>query len=109
NLNSVSFTVLLLVLLMASTGIIETEAACFKFFGECRAVPFLGTNTSCTNCCVEKVGSAVCSGRVVVESGVNHCHCYSSLFSFQIKHQGQKLTLLAPMCKLMLCAISFCS
>ncbi|XP_019091091.1 PREDICTED: defensin-like protein 208 [Camelina sativa] len=100
NVNSISFTVLLLVLLMASTGIIETKAACFKFLGECRAVPFLGTNTGCTNCCVGKFGSAVCTGRVEVESGVNHCHCYGT---------WQKLTLLAPKCKLMLCAISFCS
>lgn len=30
---------------------------------------------------------------------------YSSLFCFQIKHQGQSLSLFATMCKLMLCAL----
>ncbi|OAP17409.1 hypothetical protein AXX17_AT1G34960 [Arabidopsis thaliana] len=78
NLNTVSFTVLLLVLLMASTGILETEAACFKFLGECGAVPFPGTNADCTSCCVGKFRSAVCAGRVEVEGGVKHCHCYGT-------------------------------
>ncbi|EFH67332.1 hypothetical protein ARALYDRAFT_890995 [Arabidopsis lyrata subsp. lyrata] len=79
NLNTVSVTALLLVLLMASTGILETEAACFKFLGECGAVPFTGSNADCKSCCEGKFGSAaVCAGRVEAEGGVNHCHCYGT-------------------------------
>ncbi|CAB75812.1 putative protein [Arabidopsis thaliana] len=55
NLNSVSFTVLLLVLLVASTG----------------------SNADCLACCVALYKSPpVCAGRV--EGVPAHCHCYKS-------------------------------
>lgn len=99
NINSVSFTILLVVLLVASTGnltsfsiipcsctsvflrwwicqhaeILKTEAQTFCF--ECGPVPFLGTNADCFNCCKTKYGSPpVVSG--VVEGSEKHCHCY---------------------------------
>nr|VDC76634.1 unnamed protein product [Brassica rapa] len=80
NINSVSITVLLFVLLVASTGdfkkkiiyrIFEAQTFCF----ECGPVPFLGTNADCFNCCKTKYGSPpVVSG--VVEGSEKHCHCY---------------------------------
>ncbi|KAL0718782.1 hypothetical protein Bca4012_068108 [Brassica carinata] len=86
NINSVSITVLLFVLLVASTGnltnfsiicqnaeILKSEAQTFCF--ECGPVPFLGTNADCFNCCKTKYGSPpVVSG--VVEGSEKHCHCY---------------------------------
>ena len=99
-INSVSITVLLFVLLVASTGnfkqnfsiafcscilvfwhwwisqhaeILKSEAQTFCF--ECGPVPFLGTNADCFNCCKTKYGSPpVVSG--VVEGSEKHCHCY---------------------------------
>ncbi|KAF3530517.1 hypothetical protein DY000_02041424 [Brassica cretica] len=55
NINSVSITVLLFVLLVASTKILKSEAQTFCF--ECGPVPFLGTNADCFNCCKTKYGS----------------------------------------------------
>ncbi|CAN6990375.1 unnamed protein product [Brassica rapa subsp. trilocularis] len=73
NINSVSITVLLFVLLVASTEILKSEAQTFCF--ECGPVPFLGTNADCFNCCKTKYGSPpVVSG--VVEGSEKHCHCY---------------------------------
>ncbi|WZZ13462.1 hypothetical protein YC2023_106551 [Brassica napus] len=118
NLSSVTFTVLLLVLLMASTGI--TLMKCLPqgcknatFSEECGPEPFTGSNNDCCHCCVAKYGrEAVCKG--VVEGPDKHCHCYkerhymcvcvcSTFFCFQIKHQGQSISMLSPKCKLMLC------
>ncbi|KAG7561493.1 hypothetical protein ISN45_Aa05g029010 [Arabidopsis thaliana x Arabidopsis arenosa] len=77
NLNSVSFTILLLVLLMASTEILESDAACFTFLGECGPEPFTGSNADCLACCVALYKSPpVCAGRV--EGNPAHCHCYKS-------------------------------
>ncbi|KAF3599356.1 hypothetical protein F2Q69_00036871 [Brassica cretica] len=93
NINSVSITVLLFVLLVASTEILKSEAQtfCFEcgpvpfleilkseaqtFCFECGPVPFLGTNADCFNCCKTKYGSPpVVSG--FVEGSEKHCHCY---------------------------------
>ncbi|CAA7059630.1 unnamed protein product [Microthlaspi erraticum] len=86
NLNSISFTVCLLVLVMASTGILKSEAqtcgvgGCPNlvdrvFWGECGPAPFTGTNAECCACCVTKFGSPpVC--WAVVEGSDTHCHCY---------------------------------
>ncbi|KAF3530513.1 hypothetical protein DY000_02041421 [Brassica cretica] len=58
NINSVSITILLFVLLVASTEILKSEAQTF-----------------CFNCCKTKYGSPpVVSG--VVEGNEKHCHCY---------------------------------
>ncbi|KFK35203.1 hypothetical protein AALP_AA5G253900 [Arabis alpina] len=81
NINSVSFTVLLVVLLMASTEILKSDAACFKFLGECGLVPFTGSNADCKACCEVKFGNlTVCAGRVESEGTppVDHCHCYGT-------------------------------
>ncbi|CAN6917875.1 unnamed protein product [Brassica oleracea] len=73
NINSVSITILLFVLLVASTEILKSEAQTFCF--ECGPVPFLGRNADCFNCCKTKYGSPpVVSG--VVEGSEKHCHCY---------------------------------
>ncbi|XP_013630944.1 PREDICTED: uncharacterized protein LOC106336608 [Brassica oleracea var. oleracea] len=73
--------------------ILKSEAQTFCF--ECGPVPFLGTNADCFNCCKTKYGSPpVVSG--VVEGSEKHCHCYCCFFCFPIKHQGQNLSLLAP-------------
>ncbi|KAL0888986.1 hypothetical protein Bca101_012969 [Brassica carinata] len=69
NMNSVSYTVLLLVLLAASTGINLT-----KYSSECGPAPFLGTNADCFTCCKNRYGSLACGG--VVEGTDQHCHCY---------------------------------
>ncbi|CAF1724076.1 unnamed protein product [Brassica oleracea var. botrytis] len=87
NLSSVTFTVLLLVLLMASTEILKIEAMninarCLPkgcknatFSEECGPEPFRGSNNDCCHCCVAKYGrKAVCKG--VVEGPDKHCHCY---------------------------------
>ncbi|CAA7029622.1 unnamed protein product [Microthlaspi erraticum] len=89
NFNSVSFTVLLLVLMMASTVILQSEATrngqgkCLPrgckstpmFSEECGPDPFPGSNNDCCHCCVTKYGKdAVCKG--VVEGADSHCHCY---------------------------------
>ncbi|AED93897.1 hypothetical protein AtNW77_Chr00c003g0323731 [Arabidopsis thaliana] len=77
NLNSVSFIVLLLVLLVASTEILKSDAACFTFLGECGPEPFTGSNADCLACCVALYKSPpVCAGRV--EGVPAHCHCYKS-------------------------------
>ncbi|KAF8112657.1 hypothetical protein N665_0062s0010 [Sinapis alba] len=91
-LNSASFTVLLIVLVIASTGIMKSEAsgACFNkgatqcpnaadrvFFQECGPVPFPSTcaECECCKCCMQTYGSPdVC--WAVVEGSDNHCHCY---------------------------------
>ncbi|CAF1724084.1 unnamed protein product [Brassica napus] len=116
NLSSVTFTVLLLVLLMASTGITLMKFSimlCNNLDEYCGPEPFTGSNNDCCHCCVAKYGrEAVCKG--VVEGPDKHCHCYkerhymcvcvcSTLFCFQIKHQGQSISMLSPKCKLMLC------
>ncbi|KAG5383017.1 hypothetical protein IGI04_034491, partial [Brassica rapa subsp. trilocularis] len=87
NLSSVTFTVLLLVLLMASTEILKIEAMNIKarclpqgcknatFSEECGPEPFTGSNNDCCHCCVAKYGrEAVCKG--VIEGPDKHCHCY---------------------------------
>ncbi|XP_019100871.1 PREDICTED: defensin-like protein 206 [Camelina sativa] len=78
NLNSVSFTVLLLVLLTASTGILKSEAqTCSTFLDECGPAPFLGTNADCFKCCKYTYGSPpACKG--LVEGSDKHCHCYQN-------------------------------
>ncbi|KAG2298289.1 hypothetical protein Bca4012_009497 [Brassica carinata] len=90
-LNSVSYTILLIVLVMASTGIIKSEAQgieCFNkgatrcplaanrvFFQECGPVPFTTGDCPCCQCCLQTYGSPdVC--WAVVEGSDNHCHCY---------------------------------
>ncbi|CAN6865535.1 unnamed protein product, partial [Brassica oleracea] len=99
NLSSVTFTVLLLVLLMASTGInlmkcLPKGCKNATFSEECGPEPFRGSNNDCCHCCVAKYGrKAVCKG--VVEGPDKHCHCYkerhymfvclfSTFFCFQI-------------------------
>ncbi|KAF3561545.1 hypothetical protein DY000_02012821 [Brassica cretica] len=82
NLSSVTFTILLLVLLMASTEILKIEAMninarCLPkgcknatFSEECGPEPFRGSNNDCCHCCVAKYGrKAVCKG--VVEDQTN--------------------------------------
>ncbi|KAH0857582.1 LOW QUALITY PROTEIN: hypothetical protein HID58_085843, partial [Brassica napus] len=118
NLSSVTFTVLLLVLLMASTGYehqgqMPSTGMQKCYILRCGPEPFTGSNNDCCHCCVAKYGrEAVCKG--VVEGPDKHCHCYkerhymcvcvcSTLFCFQIKHQGQSISMLSPKCKLMLC------
>ncbi|KAF8100584.1 hypothetical protein N665_0221s0061 [Sinapis alba] len=74
NMNSVSYTVLLLVLLAASTEIMKSVDACKTFLGECGPAPFPATD-DCFTCCVNKYGSPpACRG--VVEGTDKHCHCY---------------------------------
>ncbi|XP_024014782.1 defensin-like protein 206 [Eutrema salsugineum] len=85
NLNSVSFTVLLLVLVMASTAFLKSEAidcpgGCSTpitrvFLGECE--PAHGTtHNDCCICCVTKYGSPpVC--WAAIEGTDEHCHCYT--------------------------------
>ncbi|VVB06312.1 unnamed protein product [Arabis nemorensis] len=64
---------------MASTEILKSDAACFAFLGECGSVPFTGSNADCKACCEAKFGNPpVCAGRVELEGGVPHCHCYGS-------------------------------
>ncbi|XP_024005193.1 defensin-like protein 206 [Eutrema salsugineum] len=88
NLNSVTFTVLLLVLMVASTEILKIEAdrrtnsrclprGCTNpvFSEECGPEPFTGSNNDCCHCCIAKYGKkSVCKG--VVEGSAKHCHCY---------------------------------
>ncbi|XP_010514830.1 PREDICTED: defensin-like protein 206 [Camelina sativa] len=77
NINSVCFTVLLVVFIMATTEILKSDAApaCFTFLDECGPDPFPGTNVDCTKCCRSTYkGQHVCKG--VVEGSENHCHCY---------------------------------
>ncbi|EOA25311.1 hypothetical protein CARUB_v10018627mg, partial [Capsella rubella] len=108
NINSVSFTVLLIVFFMATTEIIKSNAEprCFTFLDECGPDPFLDTNLDCTACCRSTYpGQKVCKG--VVEGSEQHCHCYQrskkDFFCFQIKQQGKSLSLLLPLtAKLML-------
>ncbi|CAF1724289.1 BnaCnng25740D [Brassica napus] len=70
NLSSITFTVLLLVLLMASRGCKNAT-----FSEECGPEPFTGSNNDCCHCCVTRYGrNAVCKG--VVEGPDKHCHCY---------------------------------
>ncbi|XP_010470521.1 PREDICTED: defensin-like protein 206 [Camelina sativa] len=77
NLNCVSFTILLVVLLMASTEIMKTEAQTCSTFDECGPDPFLGTNSDCFNCCKYTYGSPpACKG--LVEGSDKHCHCYQN-------------------------------
>ncbi|KAF3527609.1 hypothetical protein DY000_02041419 [Brassica cretica] len=105
NINSVSITVLLFVLLVACTEILKSEAQTFCF--ECGPVPFLGTNADCFNCCKTKYGSPpVVSGVVEGIGDMSVCLC-SSFFCFPIKHQGQKLSLLCPKFTPMLCVLLF--
>ncbi|KAL0885386.1 hypothetical protein Bca101_009368 [Brassica carinata] len=89
-LNSVRFTVLSIVLVMASTGIINCQfsPACYNkgaiqcpnaadrvFFQECGAEPFVGGDCECCKCCMQTYGSPdVC--WAIVEGSDNHCHCY---------------------------------
>ncbi|XP_033145238.1 LOW QUALITY PROTEIN: uncharacterized protein LOC103864194 [Brassica rapa] len=88
NFNSVSFTILVLVLMMASTGILKTKA-------------------------LPGVECPVGSGCLLPSTRVFSQECGPApftvffLFCFQIKHQGQNLSLLAPKCDLMLCALLF--
>ncbi|XP_010425950.1 PREDICTED: defensin-like protein 206 [Camelina sativa] len=75
-INSVSFTVLLVVLLMASTGILNSEATCPGctspvFLDECPSAH--GTNNEeCCKCCAANYPTA-CGG--VIEGTDKHCHC----------------------------------
>ncbi|KAL0773649.1 hypothetical protein Bca101_038800 [Brassica carinata] len=72
NFNSVSFTIIVLVLMMASTGILKTKAlpgvecpvgsGCLVpstrvFSQECGPEPFLGTDLDCCACCTATYGS----------------------------------------------------
>ncbi|XP_024014357.1 defensin-like protein 206 [Eutrema salsugineum] len=84
NLNSVSFTVVLLVLVMASTGILKSEAKDCP--GGCSPRVFLDecpeahgtTHSECCICCVNKYGSPpVC--WAAIEGTDQHCHCYKKL------------------------------
>ncbi|EOA25193.1 hypothetical protein CARUB_v10018504mg [Capsella rubella] len=84
-INSFSFTVLLVVLLMASTGILKTNAqscgaggcttaASRVFLGECPSAHGT-TNANCCTCCIGLFGSPpVC--WAVIEGTDLHCHCY---------------------------------
>ncbi|KAF8106164.1 hypothetical protein N665_0146s0010 [Sinapis alba] len=76
NMNSVSYTVLLLVLLAASTEIMKSvDATCDTFLGECGPAPFLGTDADCFTCCKNRYGTPLaCKG--LVEGTDKHCHCY---------------------------------
>ncbi|CAA7028736.1 unnamed protein product [Microthlaspi erraticum] len=93
-INSISFTVLLVVLVMASTGIHKSDAGtlnCFNkgapqcplaanraFLGECGPAPFTEGHCECCKCCLEIYGSPeVC--WAVVEGSDNHCHCYKKV------------------------------
>ncbi|XP_024014779.1 defensin-like protein 206 [Eutrema salsugineum] len=83
NLNAVCFTVLLLVLVMASSGFLKSEAikcgdlTCppFAFHDECPAAH--GTTDSiCCDCCIKAYGSAnIC--WAIIEGTDKHCHCYT--------------------------------
>ncbi|XP_024016782.1 defensin-like protein 206 [Eutrema salsugineum] len=90
NLNSASFTLLLLVLAMASTEFLKTEAlpgvecppgsGCLDpakrvFLGECGDEPFLGTDLDCCECC-KKTFPIPPLCWAVVEGSDLHCHCY---------------------------------
>ncbi|XP_024010346.1 defensin-like protein 206 [Eutrema salsugineum] len=89
NINYVSFTMLLLVLVIASTGIFKSEAIdCVNnsadlcplrvFYEECGPNPYPGTDADCCNCCKTTWGSPpVC--WAVVEGNPKHCHCYKKL------------------------------
>ncbi|CAH8390240.1 unnamed protein product [Eruca vesicaria subsp. sativa] len=85
NLNTISFAVLLFVLVIASTGILNSEAVdcpggCSlasqrTFLDECGAVPFTGTDAECCTCCKGKwLSPPLC--WAVVEGTEKHCHCY---------------------------------
>ncbi|KAF8100586.1 hypothetical protein N665_0221s0063 [Sinapis alba] len=76
NVNSVSYTVLLLVLLAASTEIMKgMDATCHTFLGECGPAPFPAASADCFTCCVDKYGSPpACRG--IIEGTDQHCHCY---------------------------------
>ncbi|XP_023643290.1 defensin-like protein 206 [Capsella rubella] len=51
-MNSISFSVLLLILLMASNGILKSESTCV--LGECGLDPYTGTDADCCTCCTAK-------------------------------------------------------
>ncbi|KAJ0260666.1 hypothetical protein HA466_0068390 [Hirschfeldia incana] len=93
NFNSVSFTILVLVFMMASTGILKTKAlpgvecpvgsgsgACLlpstRFIShECGPAPFTGTDVQCCECCTATYPTdPICFA--VVEGTDLHCHCY---------------------------------
>ncbi|CAA7052776.1 unnamed protein product [Microthlaspi erraticum] len=103
-INSVSFTVLLVVLVMASTGVLKSDAAdleCYNknalqcpllanraFLGECGPAPFTEGNCECCKCCMRTYGSwptgtSVC--WAVVEGSDNDCHCYKKI-SLSLAH-----------------------
>ncbi|XP_010514825.1 PREDICTED: defensin-like protein 206 isoform X2 [Camelina sativa] len=82
-INIVSFTVLLVVLLMASTGIIKTEAQGVPCTAGCSPRAFLDecpaahgtTDAICCSCCKSTYGSPpVCFA--IIEGTDRHCHCY---------------------------------
>ncbi|CAH8358091.1 unnamed protein product [Eruca vesicaria subsp. sativa] len=90
NLNSATFTVLLFVLVLASTGIFKSEAlpgvtcpletGCSAttsrvFLSECGEAPFKGTDVDCCNCC-KKINASPPLCWAVVEGLDLHCHCY---------------------------------
>ncbi|XP_024014741.1 defensin-like protein 206 [Eutrema salsugineum] len=90
NLNSISFTVLLLVLVIASTGFLKSEAAgcgtnpCtstaqIAFLDECPDAHGK-TNAECCTCCKNKYGSPpVCWAAVEGSDIPKHCHCYKRI------------------------------
>ncbi|XP_018464698.2 defensin-like protein 206 [Raphanus sativus] len=91
NFNSGSFTILVVVLMMASTGILKTKAlpgvecpvgsGCLDpskcvFLDECGPVPFLGTDSDCCTCCKAKYPTPPLCWAVVEGTNPPHCHCY---------------------------------
>ncbi|KAL0711060.1 hypothetical protein Bca4012_018038 [Brassica carinata] len=94
NFNSVSFTILVLVLMMASTGVLKSEAlpgvecpfgtGCRDpikrvFLGVAGPIPFPGTDLDCCTYCTHSYGTPpVC--WAVVEGDAPYCHCYQNAF-----------------------------
>ncbi|CAH8390238.1 unnamed protein product [Eruca vesicaria subsp. sativa] len=88
NLNSICFALLLFVVVIASTGFLNSEAVdcpggCSlpgqrKFLDECGIVPFPGTDVDCCKCCAAKWPTPpLC--WAVVEGTERHCHCYQHI------------------------------
>ncbi|CAH8313119.1 unnamed protein product [Eruca vesicaria subsp. sativa] len=90
NFNSVSFSILVLVLMMASTGIFKSKAlagvecpmgsGCHdphyrQFFGSCGMIPFTGSDSDCCACCTNLYGTPpIC--WAAVEGTTPECNCY---------------------------------
>ncbi|CAH8388171.1 unnamed protein product [Eruca vesicaria subsp. sativa] len=75
NLDSISFTVLLLVLSMASTDIMKSEATCIFLNGRTMTAPCLDTN--CRAFCDNLYGSNnLCAAPCEAVGKKVNCHCY---------------------------------